>query len=141
MGCGQCWGALHGVWPVLGDHCMGCGASVGGALHGVFREHCMRCGASVGGALHGVWGQCWGSTAWGVGPVLGEHCVGCGASVGGALHEVWGQCCRGRPRISGGRGGLITMITSGGGYGKGCAPSRDSQGVWGRIFYFCAYLA
>ena len=52
----------------------------------------MGCGASVGGALHEVWGQCWGSTSWGVGPVLREHFMGCGASVGGALHGVWGQC-------------------------------------------------
>ena len=31
-----------------------------------------------------------------------------------------------------GRGrGLITIVTSGGGYGRGRAPSCDSQGVWG----------
>ena len=31
-----------------------------------------------------------------------------------------------------GRGrGLITIVTSGGGYGRGCAPSCDSQGVLG----------
>ena len=24
-----------------------------------------------------------------------------------------------------------TIVTSVGGYGRGCAPSRDSQGVWG----------
>ena len=29
------------------------------------------------------------------------------------------------------RGGLINIFTTGGGYGKGSAPSRDSKGVWG----------
>ena len=29
------------------------------------------------------------------------------------------------------RGGLINIFTTGGGYGRGSAPSRDSKGVWG----------
>ena len=29
------------------------------------------------------------------------------------------------------RGGPINIFTSGGGYGRGRAPSRDSKGVWG----------
>ena len=31
----------------------------------------------------------------------------------------------------GGGGGLINIFTTGGGYGRGRAPSRDSKGVWG----------
>ena len=29
------------------------------------------------------------------------------------------------------RGGLINIFKTGGGYGRGRAPSRDSKGVWG----------
>ena len=29
------------------------------------------------------------------------------------------------------RGGLIKLFRTGGGYGRGRAPSRDSKGVWG----------
>ena len=50
------------------------------------------------------------------------------------------------------RGGLINIFTTGGGYGRGSAPSRDSKGVWGSadsspsgvrpsLFSFCVYLA
>ena len=31
----------------------------------------------------------------------------------------------------GGGGGLINIFKTGGGYGRGRAPSRDSKGVWG----------
>ena len=53
------------------------------------------------------------------------------------------------------RGGPINIFTTGGGYGRGRAPSRDSKGVWGSAdsspsgvwgeapaaFCFCVYLA
>ena len=39
---------------------------------------------------------------------------------------------RGGSRILGkGGGGLINIFTTGGGYDRGRAPSRDSKGVWG----------
>ena len=53
------------------------------------------------------------------------------------------------------RGGLIKIYTSGGGYGRGRAPSRDGKGSWGTLrappvgsgaspqplFCFCVYFA
>ena len=36
---------------------------------------------------------------------------------------------RGGSRILG-KGGLINIFTTGGGYGRGRAPSRDSKGIW-----------
>ena len=36
---------------------------------------------------------------------------------------------RGGYRILG-NGGLVTIFTTGGGYGRGLAPSRDCKGVW-----------
>ena len=58
-------------------------------------------------------------------------------------------------RGGGGGGGLINIFTTGGGYGWGRAPFRDSKGVWGcadsspvgsraktqPLFCFCVYLA
>ena len=38
---------------------------------------------------------------------------------------------QGRIQDFGKGGGLINIFTTGGGYGRGSAPSRDSKGVWG----------
>ena len=49
----------------------------------------------------------------------------------GCMHMVYG--CQGRIQEfgkGGGGGGLINIFTTGGGYGRGHAPSRDSKGVW-----------
>ena len=42
------------------------------------------------------------------------------------------------------RGGLINIFTTGGGYGRGHATSRDSMGSGAKpqpLFCFCVYLA
>ena len=44
---------------------------------------------------------------------------------------IWYMDARGESRNLGkGGGGLINIFTTGGGYGRGHAPSRDSKGVW-----------
>ena len=62
---------------------------------------------------------------------------------------------QGRIQGFGKGGGPINIFTTGGGYGRGRAPSRDSKGVWGSVdsspsgvwgeapaaFCFCVYLA
>ena len=58
-----------------------------------------------------------------------------------AISEVYP--CRGGFRIWE-RGGLINIFTSGGGYGRGRAPSIDSKGSGAKpqpLFCFCVYLA
>ena len=57
----------------------------------------------------------------------------------GSLHEVPGA----DPGF-GERGGLINIFTTGGGYGRGRVPSRDSKGSGAKpqpLFCFCVYLA